>query len=60
MTYRVIPHRRSYCIEAVAKDGTRRGTETFPTERAALERLKVLRDRVDTAWERRKLRDWHV
>ena len=59
-TYRIVPWRRSYRVEAVAPDGAHRVVGTWPTEEAALSHLKALRERAELA-ERRVVpgaQDW--
>ena len=48
-TYRIIPGRRAYRVEAIAPDGKTRLLRTWPTEEAAVSHLKALRERVEIA-----------
>jgi hypothetical protein len=48
-TYRIIPGRRAYRVEAIAPDGKTRLLQTWPTEEAAVSYLKALRERVEIA-----------
>jgi hypothetical protein len=43
-TYRIIPLRRAYQVEAVQLDGQKRIVRTWPTEEAAVSHLKALRE----------------
>ena len=43
-TYRIIPLRRAYRVEAVQPDGQKRVVRTWPTEEAAVSHLKALRE----------------
>jgi hypothetical protein len=43
-TYRIVPLRRAYRVEAVLPDGQKRVVRTWPTEEAAVSHLKALRE----------------
>jgi hypothetical protein len=43
-TYRIIPLRRAYRVEAVQPTGQKRAVQTWPTEEAAVSHLKALRE----------------
>jgi hypothetical protein len=61
--YAIIPRRRSYWIEAVEDGGERRPVGCFPSEEAAIRRLRELRGRQE-AKERRRIAQessrWHA
>ena len=42
-TYRIIPFRRAYRVEAIQPNGQKRVVRTWPTEEAAVSHLKALR-----------------
>jgi len=43
-TYRIIPLRHAYRVEAVQPNGQKRVVRTWPTEEAAVSHLKALRE----------------
>jgi hypothetical protein len=43
-TYRIIPFRRAYRVEAIQPNGQKRVVRTWPTEEAAVSHLKALRE----------------
>jgi hypothetical protein len=46
-TYRIIPLRHAYRVEAVQPNGQKRVVRTWPTEEAAVSHLKALREVAD-------------
>jgi hypothetical protein len=58
-TYTIVPRAGAYRVEAATEDGRRRLVATYPTEQAAILRLKALQAEADQVVER-QLRDWRV
>ena len=48
-TYRIVPLRRAYRVEAVQPNGQKRVVRTWPTEEAAVSHLKALREVAERA-----------
>jgi hypothetical protein len=48
-TYRIIPLRRAYRVEAVQPNGQTKVVRTWPTEEAAISHLKALREVAERA-----------
>ena len=59
-TYRIVPHRRAYRVEAVSPNGTAKLLDTLPTEEAAVARLRDLQEKAELANRRMAPgeRDW--
>jgi hypothetical protein len=46
--FTIIPRGRGYWIEIVGNDGSRQAVERYDTEDAAIRRLRVLQERVES------------
>ncbi len=53
-TYCIVPYRRTYRVEAISADGVHRVLDVWPTEEAAVSRLRTLQVRADLADRRTK------
>jgi hypothetical protein len=50
--HRIVPRKRGYWIETVARDGSHRLIERYETEDQALQRLRALQHQVELAARR--------
>ena len=59
-TYCIVPYRRTYRVEAISADGAHRVLDVWPTEEAAVSRLRTLQVRADLADRRSNsfAKDW--
>jgi hypothetical protein len=59
-TYRIVPYRRTYRVEAISADGAHRVLDVWSTEEAAVSCLRTLQIRAERADRRSNLfaKDW--